>query len=66
MKAFHQVAMELEPDVKWQRAEGIPEYESIDRSLARSAIMNTCLIAFSKNAIAFVVPEPDEGSGVPF
>lgn len=55
MKFIGNVAKEIEPDQP-----GTEHNEATDRSRARSAILNTCVIAFKEGKIDFEMPPEDE------
>jgi hypothetical protein len=63
MKAFHDVAIQLEPDTFEDREQGsAAAIVTIDRSAARVSILQTCLVTLRDNKIAFEVPEVKEGT----
>ena len=67
-RAAHRLAKELEPDSsRWPQllqeggSEDPAEIITCDRSRARAAILNTCLIAYSEGRVALPAePEPPE------
>lgn len=56
----HDLAKVLEPDEQIQIVNGGPEVQHVDRSAARAAIVNTCMIAFANGKIS--LPQDDEGA----
>ena len=64
MKEFHKLALELEPDgedvAEGDGPEGAHTLKAIvvDRSQARAAILNTCMIALSKRRIDMIDDTP--------